>query len=146
MGERNFGMHLKDHDNKRKTDVVFGDPTGVLDVPAVLKALKEVKFNGHISIEYEANPTDPSPDMKKCVAYVQGGGEESSAERGRESALYNSRVAATRTPAAQRRGGVRFRSPRVRAWSPMTPEEIAEAPRAAVQRHGRFPDTRPTPT
>ncbi len=25
MGDRNFGMHLKDHDNKRKTDVVFGD-------------------------------------------------------------------------------------------------------------------------
>ena len=24
MGNRNFGMHLKDHDNKRKTDVVFG--------------------------------------------------------------------------------------------------------------------------
>ena len=46
MGDRNFGMHLKDHDNKRKTDVVFGDPTGVLDVPAVLKALKEVKFKG----------------------------------------------------------------------------------------------------
>ena len=40
MGDRNFGMHLKDHDNKRKTDVVFGDPTGVLDVPAVLKALQ----------------------------------------------------------------------------------------------------------
>ena len=61
MGGRNFGMHLKDHDNKRKTDVVFGDPTGVLDVPAVLKALQEVKFKGYISIEYEANPNDPSP-------------------------------------------------------------------------------------
>ena len=32
MGARNFGMHLKDHDNKSKTDVVFGK--GVLDVPA----------------------------------------------------------------------------------------------------------------
>ena len=30
MGERNFGMHLKDHDNKRKTDVVFGDAAEVL--------------------------------------------------------------------------------------------------------------------
>ena len=65
LGARNFGLHLKDHDNKRKTDVVFGK--GVLDVPAVLKALKEVKFNGLVSIEYEANPDNPSPDVKACV-------------------------------------------------------------------------------
>lgn len=71
MGARNFGFHLKDHDNKRKTDVPFGDPTGVLDVLGVLKALKEVKFGGYISIEYEANPDDPSADIKKCVAHFQ---------------------------------------------------------------------------
>jgi sugar phosphate isomerase/epimerase len=65
MGKRNFGMHLKDHDNKKKTDVVFGK--GVLDVPAVLKALAEVKFDGMISIEYEANATNPLPDVKACV-------------------------------------------------------------------------------
>ena len=65
MGPRNFGIHLKDHDNQADTDVVFGK--GVLDVPAVLKALKDVKFKGHISIEYEAHPEDPSPDMKACV-------------------------------------------------------------------------------
>jgi sugar phosphate isomerase/epimerase len=71
MGERNFAMHLKDHDNKKKTDVPFGSPEGRLDVPAVLKALRAVKFTGHIAIEYEANPNDPSPDMKKCVAFVK---------------------------------------------------------------------------
>ena len=71
MGARNFGLHLKDHDNKRKTDVPYGDPTGVLDVAGVLKALKEVKFKGYISIEYEANADNPSPDVKKCVSYFQ---------------------------------------------------------------------------
>jgi sugar phosphate isomerase/epimerase len=68
MGARNFGMHLKDHDNERRTDVVFGK--GVLDVPAVLKALRDVKFDGLISIEYEANPDDPSADVKECVQVV----------------------------------------------------------------------------
>jgi sugar phosphate isomerase/epimerase len=67
MGARKFGLHLKDHDNKRKVDVPFGDPTGTLDVPGVLKALKGLKFTGYISLEYEANPNDPSPDMVKCV-------------------------------------------------------------------------------
>ena len=71
MGARNFGLHLKDHDNKRKTDVPYGDPAGVLDVAGVLKALKEVKFAGYISIEYEANADNPSPDVKKCVEYFQ---------------------------------------------------------------------------
>jgi inosose dehydratase len=71
MGDRNFGMHLKDHDNMKKEDVVFGDPKGALDVAAVFKALTEVKFTGAVCIEYEANPSDPSPDMKKCVAYVR---------------------------------------------------------------------------
>ncbi len=71
MGARNFGLHLKDHDNKRRTDVPYGDPAGVLDVAGVLKALKEVKFGGYISIEYEANEGNPSPDVKKCVEYFQ---------------------------------------------------------------------------
>lgn len=65
MGARNFGMHLKDHDNKKKVDVVYGK--GVLDVASVLKALRDVKFQGVISIEYEANEEEPSPDMKACV-------------------------------------------------------------------------------
>ena len=71
MGARNFGLHLKDHDNKKKVDVPYGDPAGVLDVVGVLKALQEVKFAGYISLEYEANPNDPSPDVKKCVEYLK---------------------------------------------------------------------------
>jgi inosose dehydratase len=65
MGARNFGLHLKDHDNKAKTDVICGK--GVLDVPAVLKALREVKFKGSIRIEYEANPKEPTADVKACI-------------------------------------------------------------------------------
>lgn len=65
MGARNFGLHLKDHDNQRRTDVVFG--RGSLDVLAVLRALREVRFAGYISIEYEANPMNPSPDIRECL-------------------------------------------------------------------------------
>jgi inosose dehydratase len=71
MGARNHGLHLKDHDNRRKTDVPFGDPAGSLDVAGVLKALKDVGFKGYISIEYEANPDEPTADLKKCVAYFR---------------------------------------------------------------------------
>jgi sugar phosphate isomerase/epimerase len=66
MKDRNFGIHLKDHDNAKHTDVLFGK--GELDVPAVLKALREVKFDRLISIEYEANPKEPTADVKELVA------------------------------------------------------------------------------
>ena len=65
MGARNFGMHLKDHDNAKRTDVVFG--RGVLNVGEVLRALRDVRFQGYISIEYEANPQNPSPDVRACL-------------------------------------------------------------------------------
>jgi sugar phosphate isomerase/epimerase len=65
MGHRNFGMHLKDHDNKRRTDVVFG--RGVLNVGNVLRALREVRFGGYIAIEYEANPENPADDIRACL-------------------------------------------------------------------------------
>jgi sugar phosphate isomerase/epimerase len=65
MGNRNFGLHLKDHDNTRMTDVVFG--RGVLNVPSVLRALREVKFQGYIAIEYEANPNNPTADVRACL-------------------------------------------------------------------------------
>jgi inosose dehydratase len=69
MGARNFGIHLKDHDNREKHDVVFGK--GELDVASVLKALKEVRFKGLISLEYEHHEEEPSPDMKACLAILQ---------------------------------------------------------------------------
>jgi sugar phosphate isomerase/epimerase len=65
MGARNFALHLKDHDNKQRTDVVFG--RGALNVLSVLQALREVKFTGSISIEYEANPKNPGPDIAACL-------------------------------------------------------------------------------
>jgi inosose dehydratase len=71
MGKRNFGMHLKDHDNKRKTDVIYGQDGGVLNVVAVLKALREVKFTGYIAIEYEAKPEEPTEDVKAMVKIIQ---------------------------------------------------------------------------
>jgi sugar phosphate isomerase/epimerase len=65
MGARNFGIHLKDHDNQARRDVPFGK--GTLDVLSVLRALREVKFQGYISIEYEANPDNPVPDIRACL-------------------------------------------------------------------------------
>jgi sugar phosphate isomerase/epimerase len=65
MGARNFALHLKDHDNKQRTDVVFG--RGALNVVSVLQALRQVKFEGYVNIEYEANEKNPTPDISACL-------------------------------------------------------------------------------
>jgi sugar phosphate isomerase/epimerase len=69
MGKRNFGVHLKDHDNEKREDVVFGQ--GVLDVSSVLKALRDVGFTGAVAIEYEAHPENPSPDVRACLEVLK---------------------------------------------------------------------------
>ena len=67
MAARNFGLHLKDHNNERRTDVVYGRDGGVLDVVGILRVLREIRFAGYISIEYEANANNPSPDVQACL-------------------------------------------------------------------------------
>lgn len=67
MGARNHGLHLKDHNNRTQTDVVYGRNGGVLNVTDILRTLREVRFAGFISIEYEASPNDPSPDVRACL-------------------------------------------------------------------------------
>jgi sugar phosphate isomerase/epimerase len=62
MGARNFGLHLKDFDPKKEEEVIVG--RGALDVPGVLKALKDVNFKGYVNLEYELDPKDPVPGME----------------------------------------------------------------------------------
>lgn len=61
MGKRNFGLHLKDFDTKKKEEVIVG--RGALNLADVLKALKDVGFQGYVNLEYELNSKNPTPDM-----------------------------------------------------------------------------------
>jgi sugar phosphate isomerase/epimerase len=70
MGDRNFALHLKDFDNKRKAEVVLGDPNGNLDLLALFKTLRDINFKGTANIEYENNASNSSPDVKKGLAFV----------------------------------------------------------------------------
>jgi sugar phosphate isomerase/epimerase len=63
-----YGVHFKDFVFDRRaqwTDVVVG--TGNLDLPAFLRELEAGGFDGMAVLEYEADPKDPVPALKKCV-------------------------------------------------------------------------------
>jgi sugar phosphate isomerase/epimerase len=36
-----------------------------------MRRLKDVGFDGYLSIEYEGDPEDPIPQVKECVRVVQ---------------------------------------------------------------------------
>jgi sugar phosphate isomerase/epimerase len=69
LGDRVFGIHVKDEPKAGPAshNVVIGK--GLLDVVGLFKAIKDVKFPayGSLSLEYEANPKNPIDDMKACL-------------------------------------------------------------------------------
>ncbi len=69
--ERLYGMHLKDFIFDRKgnpEDVVLG--TGVLDLKGLLSFLKEKKFSGPLTIEYEGEAANPTTSLMKCASNI----------------------------------------------------------------------------
>ncbi len=68
IGKRIYGVHLKDV-NEQKRDVGIGE--GILDLRGFVKALKEVGFNGAFMLEYELEPQNPVPGIRKSLAVVE---------------------------------------------------------------------------
>jgi len=74
LGPRVFALHMKDDKfkgDKRSHNVILGEAN--LDVVAMFRALKQVKFpaDGSISLEDESNPANPIDDMKQCLVVVK---------------------------------------------------------------------------
>lgn len=69
LGERLYGIHLKDFAEKkdRTKGVIIGK--GHMDVQGVFKALKKHKFpaDGALSLEYEENPKNPVAEIQECL-------------------------------------------------------------------------------
>jgi len=70
VADRLKSLHFKDikapeEGEAEQHDVIWG--TGVCDVPAMLRVLKNIRFSGLMSIEYEFNWENSVPDIKKCL-------------------------------------------------------------------------------
>lgn len=72
FAKRLYALHFKDFlysQYRQNRDVIVG--TGILDLPALLKLLKENDFNGAGIIEYEGDADDPAPAVKECVEVIR---------------------------------------------------------------------------
>ena len=69
-----ISSHMKDLNEMAPDghDVPFG--TGVADIPAILTELKAQHFAGNVSLEYEYNWENSTPECGQCIGFVRGYG------------------------------------------------------------------------
>jgi inosose dehydratase len=70
--DRLFDLHIKDV--TAATPQGEGTPLGrgVIDIPGLVRALRDVKFKGVAAFEYEEQPDDPLPGLAESVGYMRG--------------------------------------------------------------------------
>jgi sugar phosphate isomerase/epimerase len=68
LGERVHGVHLKDVKGGTQF-TILGE--GDMDVVGVLKALRAIKFNEVVALEYEEHPENPIADIRQSLDAVK---------------------------------------------------------------------------
>ena len=71
-GDRLLDMHMKDVTRAAPNGKEVPVGRGVIDIPALLRALVKVHYQGVIAFEYELEPKDPLAGMAESVGYTRG--------------------------------------------------------------------------
>ena len=71
LGKRVHGVHLKDVAKEGDNWKAVNIGKGVLDVKATLAALRDVGYDGALSLEYEVALDDPFAGIRECLAAVK---------------------------------------------------------------------------
>jgi sugar phosphate isomerase/epimerase len=69
---RLYEIHFKDVDRAVAGGKTVEAGRGVIDIPAVLRALSEIKFQGNVALEFEKDADDPVPGMAESLGYARG--------------------------------------------------------------------------
>ena len=69
---RLYEIHFKDVDRAIAGGNTVEAGRGVIDIPAVLRALSEIKFQGNVALEFEKDADDPLPGMAESLGYARG--------------------------------------------------------------------------
>jgi inosose dehydratase len=70
--ERLYDLHFKDIDSTAPNGNTVEAGRGVLDLPAVVRALREVGYAHLLSFEYEKDEDDPVPGLAETIGYTKG--------------------------------------------------------------------------
>ena len=70
--DRLLDMHIKDVNAIGKGDHSIETGRGIIDFKGLVQMLKQVKYSGKCSIEYEKDMRDPLPGMAESVGFFRG--------------------------------------------------------------------------
>ncbi len=70
--DRLFDMHVKDLASPTDRDSQVAVGRGVIDYPALFRALLKIGYQGQVGLEYEIHADDPLPGMIESIAYMRG--------------------------------------------------------------------------
>jgi len=70
--DRLYDVHIKDVSaaTAKGTTVEIG--RGVIDIPKLLRTLREVKYSGTLALEFEKDAKDPLPGSAESIGYLRG--------------------------------------------------------------------------
>ena len=68
-----YDIHIKDETAPSKSGKTWEMGRGQMDIPAIIKALKKIKYDGVISLEMEKNSnTNPQLSVAESIGYLRG--------------------------------------------------------------------------
>lgn len=70
--KRVFDIHIKDVTAAKKEGYSVEIGRGIIDFPAFVKALREVRYTGVCSLEHERNMDDPFMGIAESIGYFRG--------------------------------------------------------------------------
>jgi len=69
---RVYDIHIKDVDKASKEGITVEMGRGIIDIPKVISTLREIKYSGNCSLEFEKDMTDPLPGIAESIGYLKG--------------------------------------------------------------------------
>jgi sugar phosphate isomerase/epimerase len=72
FADRLMDFHMKDVTAATAKGQCIQSGRGVIDMPAVLRALVKIRYEGSVSFEYEIEESDPLPGLCESVGYTRG--------------------------------------------------------------------------
>lgn len=70
--KRIFDLHIKDVTKAEQDGKAIEAGRGIINFPALVKALRKINYRGHCSIEFEKDMKDPLPGIAESVGYFKG--------------------------------------------------------------------------
>ena len=69
---RIYDIHVKDVDKAAKEGKTVEIGRGIIDIPKFIQTLRDIRYTGSCSLEFEKDMNDPLPGIAESIGYLKG--------------------------------------------------------------------------